>query len=117
MDSTLILEFAEPGGAGHAPWVERVRGQLLAAYRALEAEIQRKPLAVSSDGINQAGISTAVAWQFTQQLLPKVVPAKNYPALSAFSSGAEALPAFVSAPHGDSTYHPVAAKPCAGRFE
>lgn len=88
----------------HEPWVERVTGQLLAAYGALEVELKRKPLAVSSSRINQAGISTAVAWQFTQQMLPEVVPTQHYPALCALSSLAEALPAFVAAPHGDSTY-------------
>lgn len=74
----------------------------LAAYGAMEAELKRKPLTVSSSGINQAGISTAVAWQFTQQVLPEMVSAKNYPALCALSVRAEALPAFVAAPHGDS---------------
>lgn len=95
----------------HAPWVTRVTGQLLAAYDALEAELMRRPLACTSDAINQAGISTAVAWHFTQQMLPEVVPAQRYPALCAFSSRAEALSAFAAAPHGDSTYRPVAAQP------
>jgi glutathione S-transferase len=92
----------------HQPWVERVTGQLLAAYGALEAELKRMPLVANSSGINQAGISTAVAWQFTQQMLPELVPAKDYPALCALSSLAEALPEFVAAPHGDSTYRQAA---------
>jgi glutathione S-transferase len=88
----------------HEPWVTRVTTQLLAAYRALENEIARRPLAVTSSAITQAGVSSAVAWQFTQQVLPEVVPAANYPSLAAFSAKAEALREFAAAPHGASTY-------------
>jgi glutathione S-transferase len=90
----------------YEPWVERVTGQLLAAYGALETELQKRPLAVSSETINQAGVSTAVAWQFTQQMLPELVPTANYPALREFSRQAELLPAFIAAPHGLGTYRP-----------
>lgn len=89
----------------HEPWVARVTGQLLAAYAALEAELERRPLAVASSSINQAGVTTAVAWHFTQQLLPDVVPVASYPSLQAFSVQAETLPEFMAAPHGSSTYH------------
>src|SRR5918993_1176863 len=75
----------------HEPWVSRVKGQLLAAYEALESEERRSPLSVSSETINQAGLSAAVAWHFTQQPLPEVVAAERYPALTALSSKAEAL--------------------------
>lgn len=82
-------------------------GQLLAAFGALESELTRLPLEFTSATINQAGVSTAVAWQFTQQMLPEVVPAENYPALREFSCTAEALPAFTAAPHGARTYRPA----------
>ncbi len=95
-----------PADKLHEPWVARVTGQLLAAYADLESELTRKPLAHAPDGINQAGVSAAVAWEFTQQLLPDLVLADNYPALRAFSCHAEALPAFQAAPHGASTYRP-----------
>jgi glutathione S-transferase len=88
----------------HEPWVTRVTGQLLAAYGALEAELAQRPLAVTSATITQAGVTAAVAWHFTQQMLPEVVPAANYPSLVSFSAKAEALPEFMAAPHGDSTY-------------
>lgn len=89
----------------HEPWVTRVTGQLLAAYGALDDEIARRPLAVTRATITQAGISTAVAWHFTQRMLPECVPADNYPSLVAFSATAETLPEFMAAPHGESTYH------------
>lgn len=88
----------------HEPWVARVTGQLLAAYQALESELQRAPLALTSDTITQAGVTAAVAWHFTQMTLPEVVPAGDYPALREFSSQAESLPEFRSAPYGTGTY-------------
>ena len=87
----------------HEPWVARVTGQLLAAYGALEEEFARRPLAVTSADITQAGVSAAVAWHFTQQMLPEVVPAADYPSQAGYSAKAEALPEFVAAPHGDGT--------------
>jgi glutathione S-transferase len=88
----------------HQPWLSRVTGQLLAAYGALEAELTHQPLAASRAGIDQAGVSAAIAWHFTQQMLPQVVVAANYPALQSFSRQAEALPEFAAAPHGTGTY-------------
>jgi glutathione S-transferase len=84
----------------HEPWATRITGQLLAAYDALESEISRQPLAVERDTIDQAGVSAAVAWQFTQQLLPGLIPPARCPSLTRFSFIAEALPEFLAAPHG-----------------
>jgi glutathione S-transferase len=88
----------------YEPWVTRITGQLLAAYETLEQELTRRPLASSSSTIGQAGITTAVAWHFTQQTLPDVVPVRSCPALATFSAKAEALPEFMAAPHGDSIF-------------
>lgn len=88
----------------HQPWVDRVTGQARAAYTALERELALRPLSTERDAITQAGISAAVAWQFTQQVLPGVVPKADHPHLIAFSAAAESLPEFLAAPHGDSTY-------------
>lgn len=85
-----------PADKQHAPWVARVTGQLLAACDGLEQAVPTR--------MDQAGVSTAVAWEFIQKMVPDVVPAARYPALAAFSQAAEALPAFAAAPHGDSTY-------------
>lgn len=89
----------------HQPWVTRVTGQLLAAFDGLESELQRKPLATTSDTMGQDGVSTAIAWHFTQAMLPEVVPMTRYPALREFSLQAEQLPEFMAAPHSDLTYH------------
>jgi len=87
-----------PAEKQHEPWIARVRGQLLAAYGALEQELQRNPLAATSQTISQAGVTSAVAWQFTQSMLSEIVVAKEYPALQAFSVRAEQLAEFVATP-------------------
>ena len=91
----------------HQPWLSRVTEQLLAAYAALESELQRLPLAVASESIDQAGVTTAVAWYFTQAMLPEVVSAASYPVLRDYSARAERLHEFLAAPHGASTYRHV----------
>jgi glutathione S-transferase len=81
-------------------WIARVTGQLLAAYEGLEAELARQPLAVASGTIDQAGITSAVAWKFTQVLLSEVLNEADFPALAGLSAAAEALAEFRAAPHG-----------------
>jgi glutathione S-transferase len=87
----------------HEPWVSRVTGQLLSAYQLLETELTSRPATVTSATINQAGVSIAVAWHFTQQTIPDVVAAAAFPVLQAFSETAEQLPEFLAALHGDGT--------------
>ena len=93
-----------PSEKWHQPWVERVTGQLLAAYDALEQELQRQPLKISSQEIHQGAVTTAVAWYFSQQMVADLVPSQRYPLLSRLSEQAEVLPEFQAAPHGDATY-------------
>lgn len=88
----------------HEPWLNRVTGQLLAAYGGLESALEQHPETPTSSGLRQAGISTAVAWHFTQQLVAQAVPAARFPRLAAYSAAAEALPEFIAAPYGDGTY-------------
>ncbi|MDE2428498.1 MAG: glutathione S-transferase [Burkholderiales bacterium] len=88
----------------HEPWVTRVTGQLLAAFGELEKELSAQPFTVTSSTLRQSGVSIAVTWHFTQQMLPEVVAAADFPHLHAFSVAAEALPEFRAAPHGDSTF-------------
>ncbi|HTH60387.1 MAG TPA: glutathione S-transferase [Paraburkholderia sp.] len=88
-----------PAERQHEPWFERVRAQMHAAYGVVEQSI-----AARGDGwlcagrITQAEITTAVAWRFTQYMLPGEVDAARYPAIAALSARAEALPAFVATP-------------------
>ncbi|HLX82215.1 MAG TPA: glutathione S-transferase [Burkholderiales bacterium] len=90
---TVYERNLRPPEKHHEPWLARVRGQMLAAYGALETEMRRKPLA-----IDQAGITAAVAWQFTQGILPGAVTVSDYPALQEFSTKAERLAEFIAFP-------------------
>ncbi|MBT2334714.1 glutathione S-transferase [Variovorax paradoxus] len=82
----------------HAPWVDRVRGQLAAAYAGLEAEIQKLSAVVDETTIGQAGLTSAVAWGFTRMMLPEFGPPADFPSLAAFAANAEKLPAFMALP-------------------
>jgi len=96
----IVYERAlRPEEKRHDPWVQRVTGQLLAAYGELERELAANPLQI--DGIGQAGISVAVAWTFTQSVLAAQVPAADFPSLVAFAAACEALPVFQSIPCDD----------------
>ncbi|WP_418125586.1 glutathione S-transferase [Variovorax sp. 160MFSha2.1] len=82
----------------HQPWMDRVQGQLAAAYSALEGELAAEPLSASEETMTQAGISTAVAWAFTQLMTPDAISPNDFPMLAAYSAQAERLPVFVGAP-------------------
>ena len=82
----------------HAPWVDRVRNQLAAAYAGLEAEIRKLPTVADETSMGQAALTSAVAWSFTQLVIPDVIAPADYPSLAAFAADAEKLPAFVALP-------------------
>lgn len=82
----------------HQPWIDRVRGQLLAAYRLLEAETGTGKTWLFGTKPLQPDISAAVGWRFTQSVLSDIVKADDFPALSLLSERAEALPEFVLLP-------------------
>ncbi|MEM9567904.1 MAG: glutathione S-transferase [Cyanobacteria bacterium P01_E01_bin.34] len=94
-----------PEDKQHQPWIERVTGQLLNAYAALETELDQQAISLTSEAIDLAKISIAVAWTFTSSIIPEVIPAKDYPQLQTLTEQAEALAEFSAAPYGDSTYN------------
>ena len=86
-----------PADKQHGPWLERVRGQLEAAYGALEQELAHRPLA--TDGtLDQAGITVAVAWDFSKLVLGEQLAVSRYPQLETYSRYAESLPVFIDTP-------------------
>jgi glutathione S-transferase len=84
-----------PAEKQHQPWLDRVEGQLLAAYDLLEAAYAAMPPAAR---LMQAEITAAVAWRFTAGVLPGVIAPARCPALAALSAEAEARPEFLSVP-------------------
>ncbi|RON09009.1 glutathione S-transferase [Pseudomonas brassicacearum] len=86
-----------PAEKQHEPWLERVGGQLLAAYSALEQELDKQPLKMDGS-IGQDGITLAVAWSFSNLVVPDQVSDAQFPKIRAFTAYAEQLPAFISTP-------------------
>jgi glutathione S-transferase len=82
----------------HEPWLARVQGQLSAAYDLLEKQIGNGLGWFAGDRLMQPDITVAVAWRFTQHILPGAIDPARYPALARFSARAEALPVFINAP-------------------
>jgi glutathione S-transferase len=87
----------------HEPWLERVQRQLHGAYDQLEAALAahkatNRDAWLIGERMMQPDITVAVAWRFTQYMLPGVVDPVRYPALAALSARAEALPVFIGVP-------------------
>jgi len=81
-----------PAEKQHAPWLDRVGGQLNAAYAMLEDAAD--PAWFGGDAILQPEITIAVAWRFTQHVVKDIVAAGDYPRLAALSARAEKHSAF-----------------------
>ncbi|MHC6050205.1 glutathione S-transferase family protein [Ralstonia solanacearum] len=95
----LVYEFNQrPAEKTHAPWVERVQGQLRAAVGALEAALHDAPAPVDPRALAQPDLTTAVAWGFIQLTVPDRVAAVDYPRLAAFAAAAERLDVFRETP-------------------
>jgi glutathione S-transferase len=81
-----------PSEKRHQPWLDRVTGQLRAAWRALEQEVS--PDWFTGEELMQPQITTAVAWRFTQHVAGDLVPAADFPTLAVLSARAETLAPF-----------------------
>ena len=90
--SILYERNQRPAEKHHQPWLDRVTGQLLLAYGALEREAS--PDWFTGEDLMQPQISTAVAWYFTQHNFPDLVRAEEFPRLAVLSARAEKLAPF-----------------------
>ena len=90
--SIIYERNLRPEEKQHQPWLDRVLGQLLTAYRALEKEAP--PDWFTGEELMQPEITTAVAWRFTQYNVPELVAAGDFPKLSVLSARAEKLAPF-----------------------
>ncbi|TDY25234.1 glutathione S-transferase [Paraburkholderia sp. BL6665CI2N2] len=87
-----------PAEKQHEPWLDRVSTQLFAAYAELERELAAAALPIETDQFDAADVTVAVAWHFTQMMLPGTVSKTAHPFLQSFSELAEGLPVFLSTP-------------------
>ena len=78
----------------HEPWLNRVTGQLLAAYSTLEERLANR----QSESLTQASLTAVVAWSFTQSTLASVVKADAFPHLQRHARLTEEHPAFKKYP-------------------
>ncbi len=96
---SLVYEREQrPPEKRHDAWYERVLGQAIAAYLALEDAAGKASPWLQGAGPNAADVVTAVAWRFGQYYNAQLVPAWKFPSLVKFGAQAEALPAFESTP-------------------
>ncbi len=73
----------------HQPWLDRIHGQLAAAYRLLEAEMPQADPWLFGRRPLQADITSVVAFRFTREMLPDALDVKACPRLHALSVRAE----------------------------
>lgn len=74
----------------HQPWLDRVTGQLLAAYSLLEKRLAQPTI----EPLTQGALTAAVAWSFSQLTLPLVVKADAFPNLQQHAARLEQHHAF-----------------------
>lgn len=79
-----------PAEKQHAPWLERVTGQLLAAYTLLDKRLAP----ADSEALTQASLTAAVAWSFSQFTVASVLKADAFPHLQRHAERLEQHPAF-----------------------
>lgn len=92
----LVYEFnLRPQEKHHAPWIDRVRGQVGAAWGLIEVELASPPDWLEG---SQAWATSAVVWTFATRTLSESVDGAACPSLAAMAERAEATPAFVAAP-------------------
>jgi glutathione S-transferase len=78
----------------HAPWLERISGQLLAAYSLLDKHLAD----TDSEALTQASLTAAVAWSFSQLTVASVVKAEAFPHVRRHAERLEQHPAFKQYP-------------------
>lgn len=88
-----------PSEKVHEPWMARVDGQRASAFELLEREMAGVPVPADERALDQAGLTAAVTWTFTQAMLPGQVDPARHPALHAFTAAVERFPAFAELPH------------------
>lgn len=91
----LVYETKKrPVDKQYQEWIDRVTGQIKEAFTALEEEVA-KHSSMLSNSMCQASITTAVAWTFSQHVIPDVLLIKDYPKLAQFVAELEALSIFM----------------------
>lgn len=86
-----------PAERVHQPWLDRVNGQLAAAYGLLDESIAAQAPGTGwlfGPELLQADITAAVSYGFTRHMLPDALAPDTVPHLAALAARAEATPVF-----------------------
>ena len=78
-------------------WIERIRGQLQAAFAMLEANSGSARWLCDDNWLTHADVVSAIAWRFAHHMVPSAVEGLSCPRLAEHAAAAEALPAFRAA--------------------
>jgi len=100
-DKTVQLVYERnlrPEEKRHAPWLDRIEGQLAAAYAELEREVGAQGPWLFGSAPLQPDITAAVVCRFTHSIRNEAVSEVEHPNLAALCARAEALPAFQACP-------------------
>lgn len=100
-EKSVLIEnerHQRPAEKQHQPWLDRAAGQLAAAYRLLDAEIDTDDTWLFGERPLQPDVTSAVAFRFTREVVPDAVRLADYPRLAALSAKAEATDAFQASP-------------------
>lgn len=87
-----------PADKQYGAWLERVTEQMTSAFEELERVTAGARPWLHGESVLQDDICTAVAWRFTQFVMPDALDPARFPSLVAFSRRAEALPEFLATP-------------------
>ncbi len=88
-----------PAEKQHQPWLDRVTGQLQAAYDLIEQDVANAGSGyLVGERLTQADISVATAWGFTQFTEPNRATKEKYPHIAAFAVRLEKRPEFALYP-------------------
>jgi hypothetical protein len=68
---------------------------MLSAFGLLETALRRRPVEA---GAGQAGITSAVVWQFSRSVLPELLKPAGFQELERLSQVSEQLPTFLAFP-------------------
>jgi glutathione S-transferase len=93
---TVYEQNLRPRDLQFSGWLERISGQRSAAFFALDAEIANLPRLFL--GLNQAAISSAVAYQFAHSELEEDVNSSKYPRLAEHAKRVEGSEVFLKYP-------------------
>ena len=99
-DKTVAIAYERklrPEEKQHAPWLDRLCDQAVAAFKKIESAYETRG-EVESRALTQENITVAASWQFAQIMTPDVIIHDEYPNIVKLSKTLEEHETFVKFP-------------------